>query len=389
VSLADYYRRQHAWRSWSEILDALPPVRGKTVLDLGCGVGDQAAELVARGARVVGFEMNDEVLEAARSRGLEDAEFHRGDLRALPDLGFAADGIWCSFAAAYFIDLPAVLVPWSRNLAPGGWIALTEIDDFFGHEPVGPRTRELLAGYAHEALAAGRYDFHMGRKLRDHLAHAGFESKTELTVGDQELSFEGPARPDVLEAWRVRLEGMKLLHDFCGSEFGLVRDEFLGCLARPDHRSLAKVVCCIATRCELVKLLERANALRQGPPSPELSAIEEQLQREYCAAHRLAVYGSLAPGEKNHDLVRDPEGRWEPGTVRGEMHEQGWGATLGFPGLRWKPDGGEIAVQLLTSALLPQRWLRLDRFEGPEYRRSLVPVATASGIVVANIYEVR
>ena len=50
MSLSDDYSRQFAWRSWATILDALPPLAGQTVLDLGCAVGDQAAELVARGA---------------------------------------------------------------------------------------------------------------------------------------------------------------------------------------------------------------------------------------------------------------------------------------------------------------------------------------------------
>ena len=137
---------------------------------------------------------------------------------------------------------------WKRALRLGGWIALTEIDDFFGHEPLDARTRDLLEGYAREALAAGRYDFHMGRKLGEHLARAGFAVSRELALADQELSFTGPARPEVLEAWRARLEGMRLLRDFCGRDFEQVRDDFLGCLARADHRSTARVVFCIAAQ---------------------------------------------------------------------------------------------------------------------------------------------
>ncbi len=248
MSLAREYRQQFAWRAWPEILAALPPVRGRTVLDLGCGVGDLAAELVARGARVIGVDANEELLREARARSLANAEFHRADLRALPELDAPADGAWCSFAAAYFPDLAATLAGWTRALAPQGWIALVEIDDFFGHEPLGAGTRARLAAYARDALAAGRYDFHMGRKLRAHVERAGLHVAREWTVEDRELAFAGPADPEVLRAWRARLERMQLLREACGAEFEALREEFLACLSRADHRSTARVVCCLATR---------------------------------------------------------------------------------------------------------------------------------------------
>jgi ubiquinone/menaquinone biosynthesis C-methylase UbiE len=248
VTLADYYKRQFAWRSWPVILDALPPVSGQTVLDLGCGVGDLAAALATRGARVIGVDLSEEMLTAARSRDLPQAEFRIADLRALPDLGVSADGLWCSFAAACFLDFAATLASWSRHLRPGAWAAITEIDDFFGHEPLGGRAKSLLQTYAREALAAGRYDFHMGRKLRGHLERAGFAVRTEMTLADQELAFDGPASEEVAGAWRFRLDGMSLLRQHCGSEFEQVREEFLRCLSDSRHRSEAKVYCCIAVR---------------------------------------------------------------------------------------------------------------------------------------------
>jgi hypothetical protein len=39
---------------------------------------------------------------------------------------------------------------------------------------------------------------------------------------------------------------MKLLRDFCGAEFDEIRDDLLDCLARPEHRARARVVCVIA-----------------------------------------------------------------------------------------------------------------------------------------------
>jgi ubiquinone/menaquinone biosynthesis C-methylase UbiE len=248
MTLAEAYKRQLAWRDWSSIFAALPSLAGQTVLDLGCAVGDQSAELACRGARVIGVEINEELLHEARSRGLDNVEFRLGDLRELPDLGAVADGIWCSFAAAYFIDLPQVLTAWARQLRPGGWIALTEIDDFFGHEPLSDRSKSLFEAYVCDALDAKRYDFRMGRKLAQHLSASGFVVTKVMTVEDQELSFDGPASAGVVEGWRTRFERMTLLRASWGPEFEPVRDEFLRALADPSHRSQAKVCCCIAVK---------------------------------------------------------------------------------------------------------------------------------------------
>ena len=247
MSLSSEYKHQFVWRDWPTVFNALPSLHGQTLLDLGCGVGDLAAEFVARGARVIGVDMNEELLREARSRQLPNAEFRMDDLRMLPDFGIAADGIWSSFAAAYFTDLPTTLTAWARSLRSGGWIALTEVDDLFGHEPLSVPTKELFRAYAEDAFAAGRYDFYMGRKLRAHLEQSGFSVSKVLTLEDQELSFRGPAGPEVLDAWRARFNHMTLLRDFFGRDIEKVQEEFLNCLKRVDHTSVAKVYCCIAT----------------------------------------------------------------------------------------------------------------------------------------------
>jgi SAM-dependent methyltransferase len=248
MSLSSEYKRQVVWRDWPRIFDALPALRGQTILDLGCGVGDQAAELVRRGARVIGVDLNEDLLREARERQLANAEFRLGDLRAPLHLGSTVDGLWSSFSAAYFPDLHEVLMNWVKPLRPGGWVALTEIDDLFGHAPLGAETMALLGEYARDAFAAKRYDFHMGGKLRGHLEKCGLTVLKTFTVEDQELAFDGPANAEVVEAWRNRFDRMTLLRDFCGSRFEEIRREFLGCLTNPEHRSTAKVRCCIATR---------------------------------------------------------------------------------------------------------------------------------------------
>lgn len=240
MSLAEQYERQFAWRAWDQVFAALPTLADQLVLDLGCAVGAQAAELVRRGARVIGFDTNDALLAVARARRLGRAEFVHADLRALPELDELADGLWSSFGAAYFVDLPTTLRAWARLLRPGGWIALVEVDDLFGHEPLDADVAARLRAYTDEALALGRYDFHMGHKLASHLQTAGFVVTRHFTVPDRELAFDGPAAPEVLDAWRARFDRMTALRS-CG-------DAFLRTLADPQHRARASVHVCVATR---------------------------------------------------------------------------------------------------------------------------------------------
>ena len=112
-----------------------------------------------------------------------------------------------------------------------------------------------------------------------------------------------------------------------------------------------------------------------------------QLER---ASERLFVYGSLSPGLVNHHVVAELGGTWRLGWVEGELHEQGWGAAIGFPGLVWRAGAPRVAVHILESAELPRHWDRLDAFEGREYRRVVVPATLDDGgTILGNIYVIR
>ena len=101
---------------------------------------------------------------------------------------------------------------------------------------------------------------------------------------------------------------------------------------------------------------------------------------------RLATYGTLAPGRRNHHQLSDLAGRWLVGHVRGSLAKAGWGANLGYPGLILDPDGAQIEVFVLESRELAHHWQRLDAFEGTGYRRVTVDVSTAEGALPAWIY---
>lgn len=102
--------------------------------------------------------------------------------------------------------------------------------------------------------------------------------------------------------------------------------------------------------------------------------------------HRLAIYGSLAPGQPNHHQLQSLNGRWSAGTVRGRLVEQGWGAGLGYPALILDTDGTHIDVHVFESPDLPSHWERLDLFEGTDYVGAPTTVSTPDGWLAAFIY---
>lgn len=83
-------------------------------------------------------------------------------------------------------------------------------------------------------------------------------------------------------------------------------------------------------------------------------------------------------------------GRWiEGGRVRGVLHERGWGAGEGYPGLEWDAAGEPVPVKVFVSRELPDHWGRIDAFEGGDYRRVVVPVeGLPGGARRCNIYVV-
>jgi gamma-glutamylcyclotransferase (GGCT)/AIG2-like uncharacterized protein YtfP len=105
-----------------------------------------------------------------------------------------------------------------------------------------------------------------------------------------------------------------------------------------------------------------------------------------AANTRLASYGTLAPGRVNHHQLAGLKGHWTRGSVRGVLTNTGWGSEYGYPLLTLDPSGPVVEVSVFESSDLPAHWSRLDRFEGPGYRRVVTRVKTADGDLSACIY---
>lgn len=241
-------RAQPTQSAWRTALERLPSLGGHFVLDLGCGDGEAAADMVGRGARVLGLDRDAERLERARARGLAGAEFRTADLSGALHGVAQADGIWCAYAAAYFPRFEPVLRTWGAALRPGGWMLLLEVDDLLDHRPLDARWRALLADFASEARSSGRYDFHLGHRLVDEVRGAGLELEWELALADPELACDGPLGEAALAGWRARLERMSLLRAAAGDDAPALTADLLACLAHPEHTTSARVHAVLARR---------------------------------------------------------------------------------------------------------------------------------------------
>jgi SAM-dependent methyltransferase len=123
---ADTHNTPKFWQeNFDEFYKALP---GGRVLEIGCGSGRDAKELIEHGYEYVGTDISGSQIEEARKNN-PDAKFEQ---ISLYDINFAAkfDGFW---AAAVLIHVPKdrineALQAIQRNMHPGaiGFIAMKE-----------------------------------------------------------------------------------------------------------------------------------------------------------------------------------------------------------------------------------------------------------------------
>ena len=98
------------------VLALLNPQAGERILDLGCGDGVLTERLVAAGASVLGTDIEDDMLAAARKRGLDVRKL---DGQAL-DFGPEFDAVFTNAALHWMPDQAAVAAGVFRALKPGG-----------------------------------------------------------------------------------------------------------------------------------------------------------------------------------------------------------------------------------------------------------------------------
>ncbi len=108
------------------MLNLAGDVRGRRILDAGCGSGPLAAALHAQGATVTGFDSSAAMVELARQRLGTAAELHVAELgQPLPFTDGAFDDVVASLVLHYLRDWTAPLGELRRVLRRGGRLILS------------------------------------------------------------------------------------------------------------------------------------------------------------------------------------------------------------------------------------------------------------------------
>ncbi|MGI9513475.1 MAG: class I SAM-dependent methyltransferase [Anderseniella sp.] len=152
------------------VFEWLAPQAGEKVLDLGCGDGALTEKLVDAGCDVLGVDMSDDLLAAARKRGLRvvNRDGHKLDFPAEFDAVF-------SNAALHWMSRPEQVIDGIRRaLKPGGRF----VAEFGGHGNVAAIVTAMRAvGERREGdeSLAGPWFFPSPEVYADMLTDAGFE----------------------------------------------------------------------------------------------------------------------------------------------------------------------------------------------------------------------
>ncbi len=122
----DKFTRHHRHEVWLERLETLARtygLRGRRVLDVGCGTGKSLLPLVRRGYDGAGCDVSAAMLSRARAV-LPEVPLHRADMRALPGRIGVFDWITCLDDALNYLlgddDLARALSSMARRLSAGG-----------------------------------------------------------------------------------------------------------------------------------------------------------------------------------------------------------------------------------------------------------------------------
>ena len=117
-----------AWWERFEVLVREGDLRGRRILDVGCGTGTLAAALAERvGARVWGLEPSAEMLAVARAKVPHGVGLKQGRAEELPFRDGWFERVTMTLVS-HLIERPAAFAEARRVLAPGGRLVLATFD---------------------------------------------------------------------------------------------------------------------------------------------------------------------------------------------------------------------------------------------------------------------
>lgn len=123
----------------SDLFDAIGNIEGMTVCDLACGQGKMTRQLAERGAKVLGVDISQELLDIARREEVANAKgirYVQDDAQLLASLSDACfEGVLCNMALMDISDLKSTFCAVRRVLQSQGWFAFTITHPCFEKPP--------------------------------------------------------------------------------------------------------------------------------------------------------------------------------------------------------------------------------------------------------------
>lgn len=109
--------------------DLIGDVRGKDLLDVGCGTGRHSIPLAAGGARATGIDFSEGMLSRARAKpGAERVRFIAHDLHTrLPLEDASFDVVLCCLVLDHIADLDHLFAEFARLCRPDGIVVITSM----------------------------------------------------------------------------------------------------------------------------------------------------------------------------------------------------------------------------------------------------------------------
>jgi SAM-dependent methyltransferase len=180
------------------VVEHAAPERAERVVDVGCGTGNAALLAAERGARVIGVDPVQRLLDVAdaqaRTRGL-DIELVRGEAAALPLPDASADVVLSVFGVIFAPDAPAAAAEMARVTAAGGRIALCAWIPEGALTDVVRVRREAIAAATGAAGGPPPFPWHDGEALAGMFAPHGFSVGTH----EERLAFTAASPRDFID----------------------------------------------------------------------------------------------------------------------------------------------------------------------------------------------
>lgn len=234
----EFYHRYKA-----KTFEAMHLVAGASVLEVGCGTGDDAialAQIVGPSGQVTAIDRSQTMLQEAIASTQPLAlpiEFVLADAQQLPFADHTFDGARVDRTLQHIADPAAVIAEMARVVRPGGWIVAMEPDwgTFVVNSTQRAITRQLLNVWC-DSFPSGW----VGRYLRQYLRQAGLTDIqvvpetlviTQFDLADQVFDLVQTAQATVeaglvssaeAQAWLSELQAFDRAQTFFSSFTGFI-----------------------------------------------------------------------------------------------------------------------------------------------------------------------